>query len=648
MSGNVHSLYHRPLDLKKFSVFLILLGCFSLPAFAKTDKTLKSVPTAVSAVSAEELEKISNNRPPVTTLVSATRREIPIEKSTRSATVITRQEIERSGKVFLVDLLRGVPGVVVAQSGTFGREANVFIRGLNRESTLVMMDGVQMTNPNQQLAALQHITTANVERIEIIRGPQSVLYGADAAGGMINIITKKEAAKGIHGSGKFQYGTRDTFYEEGALSVTEDRYSISAAGGRLDTDGLAENDDYENTTASARARVQLTENSDLDTSFHHFNSIVGIDDGYVPAAGNFRTDHNRNTRGNQQVVNTRYTTSLAEWWQQYFQYSLFHDFNFSHDPRNADVNTGADPESFLSINSNRHTFEYQSDFYISDFDVLTVGYEFEHSTINSTNYTKQNRNHGWFAQNELTLWDIWTIAGGTRIDMHELYGTEVSPLVSTGLWIAKTMTKLKASYGKAFRAPTTNQLFFPNFGDPNLQPETTWSWDAGFEQFYWDKRGSFSATYFDSKSRNLIVNLALATNIGSARSHGVELEHKIEIIKDLYFTTNYTYTDSFDRSNRKRIPRVPRHMGKFGLAYDYQRFHFTGDWIWVGRREDTATNVVDTLDEYSRLDLAVIYDVAEFLQVYGRVDNATNHNYKENRGFNMPFTQFTVGTKAKF
>jgi vitamin B12 transporter len=595
-----------------------------------------------TANSDSEYEK--KQKPAATVLVSATRREIPIEKATRAVTVITREEIERSGKVFLIDLLRGVPGVTVVQLGTFGREVNVFIRGVNKESTLVQLDGVQINNANQSLAALQHITTANIERIEIVRGTQSVLYGADAVGGLINIVTKPETREGIHGGGKFSYGTYETFYEEGNLSGSNDRLSLSAVGGRMDSQGLADNDDYDNTTARAHGKLKVTDNSNLDISFHHFNSLVGIDDGLI--SGRFRTDPNRSTRANQEVINTKYDVSLTDWWKQYVQYSLFHDRNVSLDPRNG--NTGVDPESSLKLNSNRHTFEYQSDFYIRDFDVLTVGYEFEHSAVESkstTKYDQLTRNHGWFAQNELTLWEFWTIVTGARFDRHELYGTEVSPLVSTGIWIAKTMTKFKGSYGKGFRAPTFNQLFFPNFGVPTLQPETSWNWDAGFEQFYWDKRASFSAMYFDYRIRNLIQNLALATNTGSARSQGIELEHRIKIWEDLYFNTNYTYTHSIDRATEKRLFRVPRHAGKFGLSYDYKRLHFTGDWIWIGSREDSGAV---KLKGYTRLDLALFYDLKEYWQIFTRVDNATNDDFKEANGFNMPLANFTVGTKAQF
>lgn len=632
MSGN------EPFPKVSLSAVSLILSCFFFSAHsfaASIEREKQAVPDADA-----------KTVPPVTTVVSAMRRPIPIEKTTRAVTVITREEIERSGKVFLLDLLRGVPGLTVTQLGTFGREAHVLIRGMNKESTLLMLDGVQINNLNQSLAALQHMTTADLERIEIIRGTQSVLYGADAVGGLINIVTKADREKGIHGSGKFQYGTYETFYEEGTFYGGSDRFSFSGAAGRMDSEGLAENDAYENTTARGRGKLRVTENSDLDLAFHYFNSQVGIDDGLI--GGRFRTDPNRSSKQREQIFHSKYTVSLTEGWEQYFKYSFFHDANFSIDPRNPGA-TGADPEaSKFKVNSDRHTFEYQSNFYIQDFDVLTLGYEFEHGAAkskSSSTYDRLARNHGWFAQNEITLWEIWSLNAGIRLDEHELYGFEPSPLFSSGLWIEKTQTKFKGSFGRGFRAPTFNQLFFPNFGVPTLSPETSWNRDLGFEQFYWDKRGSFSAMYFNNRTRNLIANLTLATNIGSARSQGVELEHRIKLYEGLHFNTSYTYTHSIDRATDKRLARVPRHQGKFGLTYDYGKFHLSADWLWIGSREDT--NAV-RLDEYTRLDLALFYDLTKFAQLYARIDNATNDSYKEANGFDMPSTAFSGGIKAQF
>lgn len=629
MSGNVQF----PAKYFKFILIALLLQGISSPSFAAS--VTKEEP-AVPDSNAEQ-------KPPVTTLVTAMRREIPVEKATRAVTVITRKEIERSGKTFVLDLLRGVPGVMVTQSGGFGRESNVFIRGLNKESTLVMLDGVQINNPNQQLSSLEHLTTANVEQIEIVRGTQSVLYGADAVGGVINIITRRDAEKGMHGGAHSSFGTYQTFYEGGNLSGAGDRYSFNAAGSRMDSDGLSDNDDYENTTASFSGRLNVTENSDLDVAFHHYNSITGLEQGA------FNVDPNAKGRSNQQVVNTKYTVSLKEWWQQSVKYSLFHDAGINTNPRDL-PGSGADESALFKINSNRHTFEYQSNFYIKDFDVLTMGYEYEYTRTESKSsalYDRLVRNHGWFTQNELTLWKIWTIVTGIRIDDHELYGVQAAPLVSTGLWIAKTGTKLKGSFGRGFRSPTFNQLFSPisGFGNPNLLPETSWNWDGGFEQFYWGERGSFSAMYFDNRVKNLIVNTFPASNVGRVRSQGVEIEHRIRLWKDLYFNTSYTYTHSINRDTQKRILRVPRHMGKFGLSYDFWRFHFTGDWIWVGSREDSGAN---RMDEYTRLDMALFYDLSKYLQLYARVDNATNDQYYEARGFDTLHTAFYTGIKGNF
>ena len=150
--------------------------------------------------------------------------------------------------------------------------------------------------------------------------------------------------------------------------------------------------------------------------------------------------------------------------------------------------------------------------------------------------------------------------------------------------------------------------------------------------------------YFDNRTKNLILNLAKATNVGRARSQGVELDHRVKLWEGLYFNTNYTYTHSIDRDTNKRLARVPRHQGKFGLTYDYRRVHFSGDWIWVGSREDS--NAV-RLDEYTRLDLALFYDLTKFVQIYSRIENATNDKYFEANGFDMPHAGFFVGIKAE-
>ena len=254
--------------------------------------------------------------------------------------------------------------------------------------------------------------------------------------------------------------------------------SYSGSGSRLDTAGPGQNDGFEDTRATGHAKLGVTQNSNLDVAFHFYNALVGIEDGA------FRQDPNSWNKSREQILNTDYTLSPFEGWEQSFQYSFFHDSLFSVDPPDEGTTQA---ESRFKLDTDRHTFEWQNHFFLGDFDVLTAGYEFEHSRTNNKTFDRIIRNHGYFLQNELTLWEDWQVVAGVRIDDHQFFGTEASPLVSTGYWFEKTQTKFKASLGKGFRAPTMNELFFPGFGNPNLAPEKSWGWDAGFEQFFWDK-----------------------------------------------------------------------------------------------------------------------------------------------------------------
>ena len=521
---------------------------------------------------------------------------------------------------------------------------------------ILMVDGVQINSPTTGNAELANLTTENIiatqdiDRIEVLRGPQSVLYGSDALAGVVNIITKTGGKRGLHGSARFEYGTYETFYETGGLSGEWDRFSFASSGARLDTKGPGENDGFEDTRAFGHGKFQVTDRSDLDISFHYYNALVGIDDGA------FRQDPNNWVKSREQIVNTQYTISLAEWWEQSIKYSFFHDMNRNEDPRNPD-GVGADPERRpFKLDTDRHTIELQSSFYLRDWDVLTLGYEFEHTDSNNKSFSQLVRNHGWFLQNELMLWEIWTIVGGVRVDKNDFFGTEATPLISSGLWIAKTMTKLKGSFGRGFKAPSFNELFFPNFGNPDLQPEESWGWDAGFEQYYWDKRGMFSAAYFHNSIKNLIEAVRVsgftfeARNVTRASTQGVELEHRLKLWKDLTLYTNYTYTDAINRETKKRLLRRPWHQGKIGLQFDFHKFHFNADWILVGTREDTAGGTRPPREKnggYTRLDLALFYDLTQYFQLYGRVENATDDHYAEALGFENPLARFIIGGKAQ-
>lgn len=589
--------------------------------------------------------------PPLRATVTATRREIAVEKSTRFVTVLTREDIEKSGAVFVTDLLRALPGVAVAQSGPLGRTVGIFVRGMNANQTLLMVDGVEINSPTTGTAELADLTTENVvsieniERIEILRGPQSTLYGSEAMAGVINIVTKT-GKKPLGAQGRFEYGTHKTFYEAGVAEGQWKNFSFSGSASRLDTEGPGENDGFQDSRATAHAKIEVTDKSNLEAAFHYYNALAGIDDGA------FRQDPNRWQKSREQILNHIYTLQPFEWWEQSFKYSFFHDMLFSVDPPDPGTRQA---ESRFKLDTDRHTFEWQNHFFLGDFDVLTAGYEFEHGRSNNKTFDRIIRNHGWFLQNELTLRKNWTIVGGVRIDRNDFFGTEASPLVSSGYRFEKTQTQLKGSFGRGFRAPTLNELFFPGFGNPNLSAEESWGWDGGLEQFFWDKRASLGAAYFHNSIKNLIIFTGqplTAQNIARARTQGVELEFKFTPLESLEFRTHYNYTDAIDSQTGKRLVRRPWHSGRVGLSYRFWKFRLNLDWVLVGIREDrTGASGRPPREKnpgYTRLDAMLSFDLNRYFQVYFRGENLTDDHYDEVLGFDNPTARLFVGTKARF
>ncbi|MBI2167797.1 MAG: TonB-dependent receptor [Candidatus Omnitrophica bacterium] len=600
-----------------------------------------------------ELKDLDEN-PPLRAVVTATRREIPVEETTRFVTVLTREDIEKSGAVFVVDLLRALPGVTVTQSGPLGRTVGLFVRGMNANQTLMMVDGVQINSLTTGQAELADLTTENVvsveniERIEILRGPQSTLYGADAMAGVINIVTKA-GKRPLGGESRFEYGTNESFYEAAVIEGQWKNFSYSGSGSRLDTEGPGDNDGFQNTRATGHAKIDVTDISHFDVAFHYYNALVGIDD------GPFRLDPNRNQKSREQILSTIYTLAPSDAWEQSLKYSFFHDNLFSIDPRNPGA-TGRDPEATpFKLDSDRHTFEWQHLFFLGEIDVITAGYEFEHGRSNNKSFDRIIRNHGWYLQNELTLWDRWTTVLGVRIDENQFFGTEPSPSISMSYWVEPIETKLKGSFGRGIRAPTLNELFFPGFGNPNLLVEKSWGGDVGFERSFWEKKASLGAAYFQNEVENLIQFTGiplLAQNIDQARTQGVELEGKYNPLGDLEFRWNYTYLNAIDSKTGKRLIRRPWHSGRLGMSYRFWKCQLNVDWVLLGPREDrTAISGRPPREKnpgYTRLDALLTFDLNKWLQVYFRGENLTNDHYDEVLGFDNPSTRLFIGTKARF
>ena len=631
---------------------------------------LWSVALAVGGIA--RAEEVAERQPAQRIVVSATRVETPYEQLGSSATVITRQDIERSQKTTVIELLRTVASIDVASSGGPGQPASVFIRGAKSEHTLVLIDGVEVNDPISPGRAFDwaHLTTDNIERIEIIRGPQSTLYGSDAIGGVINIITRKGK-----GRPRFtlstEYGTYHTYRESAAVSggTTLFNYSVSLA--RLDTEGVSaarrrdgnrEDDAYENTTVAARFGLTPSENFGLDVFLRYSDAYAELDMAGGPGAD----DPNYDSDTQNFSVRTQARLGLLDGlWEQKLGVSY----------TDIDRRTHNDPDPTHPLDVERSSydgeilrFDWQHNLYLHDTNTLTLGAETEEERGRSHYFsdgawgpftsdfrTRKARTNGYYVQDQIKLWDRFFTTVGARLDDHEKFGSETTYRIASAYLVRETGTKLKGSYGTGFKAPTLFQLY-SSFGDVNLQPEKSRGWDVGVEQKLCNDRVTLGATYFHNDFTNLIdYNNATwkYENIGKARTRGVELAATVQPTDPLTLRGTYTYTHAEDVETGFDLLR--RAKSKVGLDASYrltEKARLNAGLAYIGKRKDldfgTFPAARVSLESYVLVNVGASYDVTKHLTVFGRLENLFNEKYEEVKGYGTPgFGAFT-GVRVTF
>ncbi|MBI4641541.1 MAG: TonB-dependent receptor [Candidatus Tectomicrobia bacterium] len=625
---------------------------------------------------AQEKEKKAKDGNVEEVVITATRIETPSREVASSITVITEREIENKQKTTVLELLRSIPGLDVVQQGGPGRVASIFIRGAKVEHTLVLIDGVEVNDPISPGRAYDfaNLTTDNIERIEILRGPQSTLYGSDAIGGVINIITKKGEGK----PGFFistQGGSFTTFRENAGVSGGNKRVNYSLGISRFDTNGISaasekdgnrEKDDYKNTSLSGRLGLTPTEIFGIDVFLRYIDSRFDIDN-FGGVGGD---DPNRRSDSRQLFFRTEARLSLFDdLWDQKLGFSLTdHDRNDNDDP-DADH-----PLDFLrsSFSGQLLKFDWQHNFVLHETNTLTLGLETEEEKgesdfrsesafgpFTSRFEEKTARTTGFYLQDQIKLLSSFFTTLGVRLDDHSRFGSEVTYRIAPAYLFKETGTKIKATYGTGFKAPTLFQLF-SSFGNENLNPEKSRGWDIGIEQDLWEKRLTLGVTYFRNDFDNLIDFVFDPStfesgfeNVAEAESKGIELFASIRPIDDLSIRASYTYTDTEDKSTGEELLRRPKN--KFGLDLDY-RFLEMGNvnltLVYVGKRDDLDFSTFPAarvaLGSYTLVNLAASYAITKNFQLFGRVENLLDDQYEEVKGFGTPGISAFAGAKVSF
>jgi vitamin B12 transporter len=603
-------------------------------------------------------------------VVTATRIDTPLTEVGSSITVITDQEIQEQKKTTVLDVLKSVPGVDVVQSGGPGQLASVFIRGANSEQTLVLIDGVEMNDPSTPGRSYDfaNMSVDNIEHIEIVRGPQSTLYGSDAIGGVINIITKK----GSGNPGGFvsaDGGSFRTYTERAGVSGGTGMVNYSLGASREGTagipaaeekDGNHDKDGNENTTFSTRLGVTPATNFDADLIMRYINSKTDLPDHGGPGGD----DPNSTVDSRQVFIRTQARLSLfQDVWEQKIGLSLSDQHRHYDNPTDSEHPSDSD---FGTYDGQVLKFDWQHDFKLHESNTLTFGVEAEKedgkSDYSSTSaygpYTdivpeETARTTSYYLQDQIRLWGKWFTTLGVRLDDHSKFGTVTTSRVTSDYIFQKTETKIMGSYGTGFKAPSLYELYDPEYGNQELDPEKSTGWDLGIEQPVLDKKVTLGIKYFSNEFKDLIDfddATSKYVNIAKAESNGIEASVSAQPMDDLTIKAGYTYTGTEDKTTGEELLRRPKDKSSLNVNY---RFLGKGNVnlgiLYVGKRED-----IDNLGErvslggYTLVNLAASYDITKNLQLSGYVNNLFNKYYEEVWGYGTEGISAGGGFKVSF
>jgi vitamin B12 transporter len=502
--------------------------------------------------------------------ITATRTSVEEENPASALTVITQEEIQQKQHMQVKDILREQAGIGVVNVGPLGGTSSVFMRGAAPSSTLILIDGVQVKSNTTGGFDFSNLQMDNIERIEILRGPQSTLWGADAVGGVINIVTKRGKGKPTH-SLTIEAGSFETFKETLASSGSFGKFDYSASASRIDSDGFSafneergaiEEDGYQNTTLSSRMGYNFLKNGRVEFIGRYTKARSEFDG--LNLAFVLSDSPNHIQRSETFYFALPFQKSITPWWDTKINTNMNYDQLDIQDP------TFGDSE----ILSRTFTVDFQNNLSLGEY-VSTV-FGFEHQVTNgynnSNNISLENRSQGYYLQGRLNWDDRVLLNAGFRQDVNSRFDNQFTYKVEGAYQLKSWGTKLRAAYATGFRIPSVNEVLFPFFGNPNIQPEESDNWEVGFEQKLVEDRITVGANYFETDYKNLIVFdfiTFIAQNIGSATSRGIESFVKFKILDNLDLTANYTWNQAQNEATGSLLVRRPRHMFSASLHHNW-------------------------------------------------------------------------------
>ena len=593
-------------------------------------------------------------------VVSPTATETPINQIASSVTVITAKDIERDQRRTVPDALSTVPGLNVVQNGGPGGLTSVFTRGTNPNHTKVLIDGIDASDPSNpgRVFDLGQLLTSDIQQIEVLRGPQSGLYGADALGGVISIITKKGEGP-PRATGMIEGGSFGTFNQTAALSGAQDRinYAFSVAHFRatdipvtplelLPPGQKAIGNNYDNMTYSTKLGADVSENLTLNAVARYTDATLRFTgDTFDPVTFSSFPAAAQST----QIVHQFFTRGEAVWSvfdgriKNYFGVNYTNHWNYNISPGDVapTITTG-----------DRVKYDWHTVTQLAPYHTVIVGAEHETETLQTSKVSAQNVNKAGYVELQSQFANRLFLVENIRQDDNDRFGQHPTFRIAPALIVPITETKLKGSYGTGFKAPTLNQLFvnFPEFfffANPNLKPEESVGYDAGFEQPLFNDRVRFGSTYFHNDITNLIQAVfdnttftSTNTNIGKAITEGTENFVSAAITDRVRVRADYTFTRAVDAITGLELLRRPKEKWSANVIWNpidpltlSATVLHTGSFIDVSRDFSIPRLLAPG---YTVVNLAADYAVTDQVKIFGRVDNLFNVHYQNPTGFLQP------------
>lgn len=580
----------------------------------------------------------------------------PVSKpNTGSAiTVITAEDIKKRGITYLPDILREVPGLAVNRSGTFGTQTDIRARGAEANHTLVLIDGIEVNDPalgsSFQFAFL---SVANIDRIEVLRGAQSALWGSDAIGAVINIITKKGAGPlEIHAA--FQGGSFDTRKSTLGGSYGNDLFNVNLNADVLRTDGTniarAGNEDDGHHNRTYDLKLGLTPGELFD--FNYVRRVVKSETQTDPQP--FTSTIIVDAEGNQTEIDQVYQKAKAS--MSLFDGRWGNHFSFQDSKNRTNFVSTVFGASFL--NGDKTKYAFQSDLNLKTSSLIDVvhdlsfltEYEDEKATGSFIGGSTQVGfiTKSYVGEYRIGLLERLFISTGIRHDDNDFFDDATTYRVTGAFKITETNSRLHFSYGTGVKNPTISELFgnFPTFsGNPDLTPESSRGWDVGIEQDLFDGRLNIDITYFKNLITDQITgfNQTVRNSNGTNKIQGMELSLLVSAFDNLDINAAYTFTDS-DDANGFDLVRRAQHIGNVNLNYSFYQGKANMNFgiNYNGTQQDNVFPPFPTpsfrakLDAYTIVNLSGSYKVNHYFSVFGRIENLLDESYEEVFGFTSP------------